>query len=72
MALHEIVARLRIANRLAACIANPRPPVRVIQSMANILRFRLKGLDITHCYKALSEAYGVHVDAGLRNGSQNC
>jgi len=41
LALREIETRLGIANRLAACVTDPRAPGRVIHSMADILRFRM-------------------------------
>ena len=41
VALREIEARLSIAKRLAACVADPRAPERVVHSMADILRFRM-------------------------------
>ena len=41
MALREIEARLSNANRLSACVANPRAPERVIHGMADNLCFRM-------------------------------
>ncbi len=41
LALREIETRLDIANRLAACVADPRAPERIIHSVADILRFRM-------------------------------
>ena len=39
LALREIKSRLGIADRLAACVANPRTPGRVVHGVAAILRF---------------------------------
>jgi hypothetical protein len=41
LALREIEARLGVADRLAACVVDPRAPERVIHSVADILRFRM-------------------------------
>jgi DDE family transposase len=41
LALREIESRLGIADRLAACVADPRMADRVVHSVADILRFRL-------------------------------
>jgi len=41
LALREIEARLGIAERLAACVVDPRTPERVIHPVADILRFRM-------------------------------
>ena len=41
LALREVGARLRVAERLAACIADDRQPDRVRHSLADIIRFRM-------------------------------
>lgn len=41
LALREVERRLCIANRLAACIHDPRAPERVRHGIADILRFRM-------------------------------
>jgi hypothetical protein len=41
LALREIEERLGIAQRLAACIDDPRAPERIQHSLAEMLRFRL-------------------------------
>ena len=41
LALREVEHRLGIADRLAACIDDPRAPERVRHGIATILRFRL-------------------------------
>ncbi len=38
--LREIKQRLRVAERLAGCIPNPRNPDLVIHTLADIVRFR--------------------------------
>ena len=39
--LHEVEARLGVAERLAACIDDPRAPERIQHGLAEMLRFRL-------------------------------
>lgn len=41
LALREIDGRLKVAERLAGCIADTRQPERVRHSLADIIRFRL-------------------------------
>jgi hypothetical protein len=41
LALREIEARLGIADRLAACVADPRAAGRVMHGVAEIMRFRM-------------------------------
>ena len=41
LALREIESRLAIADRLAACVADPRAAGRVVHGVADILRFRM-------------------------------
>src|SRR5919112_223762 len=41
LALREVERRLGIAERLAACIGDPRMPERVRHSVADVLRFRM-------------------------------
>lgn len=41
LTLREIESRLGIADRLAACVADPRTPGRVVHGIADILRFRM-------------------------------
>jgi hypothetical protein len=40
LALREVERRLGIADRLAACIDDPRSPERIQHALAAILRFR--------------------------------
>src|SRR3984893_9643490 len=39
--LREIEQRLRVADRMAACIKDPRAPDQITHSLADIIRFRL-------------------------------
>ena len=39
--LREVEQRLRVADRLAACIKDPRAPDQITHSLADIIRFRL-------------------------------
>ena len=41
LALREVEARLGVAQRLAACIDDPRAPERIHHGLAEMLRFRL-------------------------------
>src|ERR1017187_7796249 len=43
--LREVEQRLRVADRLAACMVDPRAPDLITHSLADILRFRLHGND---------------------------
>ena len=37
----EVERRLNLANRLAACLPDPRQPGKITHSLEDILRFRL-------------------------------
>ena len=41
LALREVEQRLRVADRLAACVVDPRAPDQITHSLADIIRFRL-------------------------------
>src|SRR5208283_1217732 len=41
LVLREIEQRLRVADRLAACIEDPRSPDQITHSLADIIHFRL-------------------------------
>ena len=41
LALREIELRLRVADRLAACLKDPRDPEQITHTLADIIRFRL-------------------------------
>ena len=41
LALREVEQRLRVADRLAACIDDPRAPDQITHSLSDIIRFRL-------------------------------
>lgn len=41
LVLREVEQRLRVADRLAACMVDPRAPEPITHSLAGILRFRL-------------------------------
>ena len=41
LALREVEQRLRVADRLAACLVDPRAPEQITHSLADIIRFRL-------------------------------
>ena len=41
LALREVEQRLRVADRIAACISDPRAPDQITHAQAEIIRFRL-------------------------------
>ena len=41
LALREVEQRLRVADRLAACLIDPRSPGHITHSLADVIRFRL-------------------------------
>src|SRR5580698_3764349 len=41
LALREVEQRLRVADRLAGCMFDPRAPDQITHSLADIIRFRL-------------------------------
>src|SRR5216683_7430523 len=41
LVLREVEQRLRVADRMAACIKNPRAPDQITHTLADIIRFRL-------------------------------
>ncbi|HYD29337.1 MAG TPA: transposase [Azospirillaceae bacterium] len=41
LALREVARRLKVAERLAACLADPRDPTRTVHSLDDIIGFRL-------------------------------
>ena len=41
LVLREIEQRLRVADRIAACILDPRAPDQITHTLADIIRFRL-------------------------------
>ena len=48
LALREIEQRLCVAERLAACIVDPRTPEQIVHSPADIIRFRLLMISAGH------------------------
>ena len=64
LALREIESRLGIADRLAACVVDPRAAERVVHSMADILRFRM--LMIAAGYEDGNDAGGLRHDAAFK------
>src|SRR5258708_35128251 len=60
LTLREIEGRLRVAERMAACIEDPRASNHVTHSMADIIRFRL--LMIAAGYEDGNDANSLRVD----------
>jgi hypothetical protein len=64
LVLREVEQRLGIAERLAACIDDPRLPERVRHEVADILRFRM--LMIAAGYEDGNDADGLRHDPAFR------
>ena len=60
LALREVEQRLRIADRLAACMVDPRAPDQITHSLADIIRFRL--LMISAGYEDGNDANSLRSD----------
>ena len=60
LALREVEQRLRVADRLAACIEDPRAPDQITHALADIIRFRL--LMIAAGYEDGNDASGLRRD----------
>ncbi len=60
LALREAERRLRVADRIASCISDPRAPEQVTHSLADIIRFRL--LMIAAGYEDGNDANSLRVD----------
>jgi hypothetical protein len=58
--LREIEKRLRVADRLAGCIEDPRAPDQITHTLADIIRFRL--LMIAAGYEDGNDANGLRID----------
>src|SRR4249920_1603840 len=61
LALREIESRLGLADRLAACVKDPRAPERVVHRLAEIIRFRM--LMIAAGYEDGNDADSLRADA---------
>src|SRR6267142_2720434 len=64
LALREIESRLGLADRLAACVKDPRAPERVVHRLAEIIRFRM--LMIAAGYADGNDADSLRADAMFR------
>jgi Transposase DDE domain group 1 len=60
LVLREIERRLSIADRLAACIEDPRDPDSTVHTLADIIRFRL--LMIAAGYEDGNDTTGLRID----------
>src|SRR6476646_5531576 len=60
LALREIESRLGLADRLAACVKDPRAPERVVHRLAEIIRFRM--LMIAAGYEDGNDADSLRAD----------
>ena len=64
LVLREIEQRLKVAERLAACIDDPRDPVSPVHTVADIIRFRL--LMIAAGYEDGNDADTLRTDPVLK------
>jgi hypothetical protein len=64
--LREIEQRLRVADRLAGCIEDPRAPDQITHTLADIIRFRL--LMIAAGYEDGNDANGLRIDPIFKMG----
>ena len=60
LVLRQIERRLSVADRLAACIDDPRDPASTVHTLADIIRFRL--LMIAAGYEDVNDATGLRLD----------
>src|SRR5260370_17162152 len=60
LVLREVEQRLRVADRMAACIEDPRAPDQITHSLAEIIRFRL--LMISAGYEDGNDANSLRSD----------
>jgi hypothetical protein len=60
LVLREVEQRLRVADRLAACVKDPRAPDQITHTLADIIRFRL--LMITAGYEDRNDANSLRCD----------
>jgi hypothetical protein len=60
LVLREVEQRLRVAERMAACIVDPRAPDQITHTLADIIRFRL--LMIAAGYEDGNDANNLRVD----------
>ena len=60
LVLREVEQRLRVAERMAACIVDPRAPDQITHSVADIIRFRL--LMIAAGHEDGNDANSLRVD----------
>src|ERR1700690_2382796 len=61
LALREVERGLRVADRLAGCVVDPRAPDQITHSLADIIRFRL--LMIAAGYEDGNDASRLRGDA---------
>ena len=64
LVLREVEQRLRVAERMAACIADPRAPEQITHTLADIICFRL--LMIAGGYEDGNDANSLRVDPSSR------
>src|SRR5512132_483987 len=70
LVLREIERRLEVADRLTACIDDPRDPESTVHTLADIIRFRL--LMIAAGYEDANDATRLRLDPCSRWRSNGC
>jgi Transposase DDE domain group 1 len=69
LVLREVEQRLRVADRLAACIEDPRSPEQITHSLADIIRFRLLMISAGYMQRPGAGAISDH-EIGNREGKE--
>ena len=79
LVLREVEQRLRVADRLAACMVDPRAPDLITHTLADIIRFRLlmigaglavKLLPVSDPPRDLPEGLTIKFDHGAAHAQQ--
>jgi Transposase DDE domain group 1 len=69
LVLREVEQRLRVADRMAACLKDPRAPDQITHTLADIIRFRQ--MMIAAGYEDGSDASGLRRDPMLRDEARD-
>src|SRR5271166_3104037 len=71
LALREVEQHIRLADRLAACIVDPRAPDQITHSLAEIIRFRLHHWGMLFEAAILSTLLSVGSEVGTSNNENS-
>src|SRR5947209_19602551 len=74
LVLREVERRLDVAGRLAACIADPRHPERVVHGLDEIVRFRMLMIaaGLRRWQRCRQTAHGPDVQVGAGAARERC